>query len=94
MLYWIGVFSIIDRQVGFDCLIIAFFHSSRQNRNKICDFLKNLIYSLENVVTITPRLIKSDLEHTIQLYEEKSLTKLELHLKIANIVKQSNDADK
>lgn len=49
---------------------------------------------LENAVTVTPRLIESELVHTIQQYEKKSITELELHLKIGNIVKQSNDADK
>lgn len=49
---------------------------------------------LESTVTIKPQLIRSDLVHTIQQYEEKSITDLELHAKIGNIVKQSNDADK
>lgn len=46
---------------------------------------------LENAVTIAPRLIKNELD---RLYEQKSITELELHLKIENIVKQSNDAYK
>ena len=52
---------------------------------------------LENVVTITPKLIESDLVHTIQAYEKKSITELELNLRIKNIVEQSMesmDADK
>ena len=49
---------------------------------------------LENVVTITPKLIESNLVQTIQQYEKKSITELELHLKIRNIVEQSIDADK
>lgn len=53
-----------------------------------------LMSILENTVTITPRLIENDLKHTIQLYEGKSITELELHMSIGNIVKQSNDADK
>lgn len=48
---------------------------------------------LENAVTITPRLIESDLKQTIQLYEKKSITELELNLRIGNITKQSIDAD-
>lgn len=49
---------------------------------------------LENTVTIAPRLMKSELEHTIQLYESKSITALELRFNIANIARKSNDADK
>lgn len=49
---------------------------------------------LENVVTITPRLIKGELVQTIELYEKKSIAELELNMKIGNIVKQSIDADK
>lgn len=49
---------------------------------------------LENAVTITPRLIKSDLMHMTQLYEKKSITEKELQMKIVNITKQCIDADK
>lgn len=48
---------------------------------------------LENAVNITPRLVVMELEHTIQLYKNKSITALELRSRIVNIVKQSNDSD-
>lgn len=48
---------------------------------------------LENVVTIVPRLTKNELVNTIQMHEDKSISELELRLRISNIVKQSLDAD-
>lgn len=49
---------------------------------------------LENVVTIVPRLIKSELVQTIESYERKQISDLELRIRIGGIVKQSNDTDK
>lgn len=56
--------------------------------------LECLLSILENAVTITPRLVESDIMHTIQQYERKSITELELRMKISKIAKQSVDADK
>lgn len=48
----------------------------------------------ENIVTIAPKLIKIDLKHTIQMYEEGSIAELELRRRIRNIVKLCSDSDK
>lgn len=48
----------------------------------------------ENVVTIAPRLVKRELTQAIQLYEEKSISELELHRRIRRIVELSQTADK
>lgn len=48
----------------------------------------------ENVVSIAPQLIKTELVNTIQLYEDKSISEMELHWSIKRIVKLSQDADK
>lgn len=48
---------------------------------------------LENVVTIAPRLIKTDLVQAVESYERKQISELELRKRIGNIVKQSNDID-
>lgn len=55
--------------------------------------LETSLTLLENVVTVTPRLINCDFEQMIESFEEKSIAEVELRLRIANIVKQSNDLD-
>lgn len=42
---------------------------------------------LGNVVTVVPPLIKSEFAQTIELYERKSISELELRIRIGNIVK-------
>lgn len=48
----------------------------------------------ENVVSITPQLIEIELVNTMQLYEDGSLSEVELHWRIKRIVKLSQDANK
>lgn len=48
----------------------------------------------ENVVSIVPQLIESELITTVQLYEDKSISDVELYWRIKNIVMLSQDADK
>lgn len=49
---------------------------------------------LENVVTVSPRLSKNELAHTLRQYKDKIITELQLRLKINNFVKSSCDLDK
>lgn len=48
----------------------------------------------ENVVTIAPKLIKSELDETIEWYTSKSISETECHWRIGQIVKQSKDINK
>lgn len=48
----------------------------------------------ENVVSITPQLIGSELDDIIQQYEDGAVSEVELHWRIKRIVKLSQDANK
>lgn len=57
--------------------------------------LEIILSLFENVVTVAPKLIvKSDLVQTIELFETKSISRLELCERIKQIVKASTDTDK
>lgn len=46
-----------------------------------------------NVVTLTPDLVRSELNHLAEEWQEKTISRLELTIRIKNAVKQSLDAD-
>lgn len=48
----------------------------------------------ENIVSITPQSIGSELDDIIQQYEDGSVSEVELHWRIKRIVKLSQDANK
>lgn len=48
----------------------------------------------ENIVIIAPKLVKSDLDHVIQLYGTKSISQAEFRWKINKIVMQSSVSDR
>lgn len=56
--------------------------------------LEVVLSLFENIVTIAPRLVKSELENTIQMYEDKSISESELRWRVGRIVKFSQDTDK
>lgn len=61
----------------------------------LCYIGMEVIFSLvQNVVTIASKLVKSDIDNAIQLYEEKSISDAELYWRIGRIVKTSIDTDK
>lgn len=47
-----------------------------------------------NVVNVAPRLSTNDLAHTIQRYNDKNISRLELRCEMRNFVKSTCDTDK
>lgn len=46
-----------------------------------------------NVVTLTPDLVRSELNHLAEEWQKRTISRLELTIRIKNAVKQSLDAD-
>lgn len=55
--------------------------------------MESYLSILENTVTITPILVELDIMRTIEQYENKLMTQLQLDYKILQLVYQSIDAD-
>lgn len=49
---------------------------------------------MENVVTVTPRLLTNELVHTIRQYKDKMISESELRCKMNNFVKSTCDLNK